>query len=384
MGTKTSRRSGRWTRREFMQGAASMAALQHLPLQAAPLQGFAYVASGRDAIAVFSLRSDRWTLVQSIPSGAPACVLLHPSRLTLYVANEVDVYEGLPRGTVEVFQIGALDGKLTLLGRRPLSLSATHPRHMALSPDGKVLAVAAFGGGVYNLLPVGTDGSLGPPSGIFKDAGCGSHPQLQTSAHPHTLCFDTTGRHLLASDFGSDRISAFAVEDGGLRRNMHRSTGEGSGPAGCALHPAGSVIYSWHELEGSLAGYRYDDVSGRVGEAVQRISLDASPGAGALAMHPSGRALYTADGSQRGLRVWSTTALSCVQRVSLGEAIPNRICVSVDGRHAFVLDDVQGSIYRMSVEPTTGGLYGGTKVAVVDEPKGVAFSLTPGLTLRSG
>ena len=110
-----------------------------------------------------------------MPSPAPACILFPPAQRTLYVANEVDAHEGLPRGTVEAFHVDPFDGRLTLLGRTPLSLSATHPRHLALSPDGKLLAVAAYGGAIYNLFPIAEDGSLGQPSGIFKQAGCGPH-----------------------------------------------------------------------------------------------------------------------------------------------------------------------------------------------------------------
>ena len=122
------------------------------------------------------------------PSRAPACLLLSPAQRTLYVANEVDVHEGLPRGTVEAYRVDPLDGRLTLLARRPLSLSATRPRHMALSPDGKLLAVAAYGGGIYNLLPIAEDGSIGSPSSIYKEAGCGPLAPLQDRRIP-IRCF---------------------------------------------------------------------------------------------------------------------------------------------------------------------------------------------------
>ena len=151
---------------------------------------FAYVGCGDDSLRVFRLQGEVWTQIQRVPSQAPACVLLSPAQQTLYVANEVDEHEGLARGTVEAFHIRPEDGRLTLLSRTALSLSATRPRHMAVSPDGKLLAVAAYGGGIYNLVAIAQDGSLGQVSSIFKDAGCGPHAQLQASAHPHTLLFD--------------------------------------------------------------------------------------------------------------------------------------------------------------------------------------------------
>jgi 6-phosphogluconolactonase len=373
----------RWTRREFVLGAVGMVALQQLherPAEAELQQSaFAYVASGAGSLHVFSLRGEVWSRIQRVPSRAPACILLSPAQRTLYVANEVDVHEGLPRGTVEAFQIDPGDGRLTLLGRQALSLSATHPRHMALSPDGKLLAVAAYGGGVYNLLPIAENGSVGAPSGIYKEAGCGWHAQLQASAHPHTLVFAATGCHLLSSDFGSDRLSVFAVEDGRLRRSMEKFAGEGSGAGACALHPAGKTFYAWHELENTLACYHYDAASGILGERVQRLAFPGSAGGAhsskALALHPSGRMLYTAQATPNQLSAWCIDAengmLSHAQHVLLGET--TRITVAPDGRSVFVLDGVSGSICRVTADPLTGDLGRKAKVAVVYEPRSLAL-----------
>jgi 6-phosphogluconolactonase len=362
-----------------------MVALQQLhqsPAEAELQQSaFAYVASGEGSLHVFSLRNGVWSRIQRVPSSAPACILLSPAQRTLYVANEVDVHEGLPRGTVEAFNIDPGNGWLTLLGRQPLSLSATRPRHMALSQDGKLLAVAAYGGGVYNLLPIAEDGSVGRPSSIYKEAGCGRHAQLQASAHPHTLVFDAAGRHLISSDFGSDRLSVFAVEDGRLKRGMQQFAGEGSGPGACALHPAGATFYAWHELENTLACYRYDAASGIVGERIQRLSFPGAAGGAhstqALALHPSGRMLYTAQATRNQLSAWRIDAengmLSRAQDVLLREATPTQITVVPDGKSVFVLDGVSGLICRMTADPFTGDLGRKAKVAVVYEPRSLVL-----------
>jgi 6-phosphogluconolactonase len=370
------RLAARWTRREFVRGAAGVVALPHLPQNATAAPQFAYVASGEGSLDVFSLRGDRWKSTQRVPSRAPTCILLSAAQRTLYVANEVDMHEGLPRGTVESFHVDAFDGRLTLLGRQPLSLSATHPRHMALSPDGKLLAVAAYGGAIYNLFPIAEDGCLSQPSGIFKQAGCGPHDRSQASAHPHTLLFDATGRHLLSSDFGSDRLNAFAVEGGRLERRSQRATGEGSGPGACALHPAGSVFYAWHELQSTLASYRYDGVSGTVSDAIQRLSLPMAS-LHALALHPTGRMLYTTQANPNELRAWHVDAkdgrLTRAQFVSLEKATPTRITAAPDGESLFILDGLGGSIYKVTADRATGELHCKAEVAVVNRPRSIAL-----------
>jgi 6-phosphogluconolactonase len=372
------RLAARWTRREFVRGAAGVVALPHLPqtvAASAPPQ-FAYVASGEGSLDVFSLRGDRWKSTQRVPSRAPASILLSAAQRTLYVANEVDVHDGLPRGTVESFHIDPFEGHLTLLDRQPLTLSATRPRHMALSPDGNLLAVAAYGGAIYNLFPIAEDDSLGQTSGIFKQAGCGPHAHSQASAHPHTLLFDASGRHLISSDSGSDRLNVFAVEGGRLERRSQRATGDGSGPGACALHPAGSVFYAWHELQSTLACYRYDGVSGTMGDAIQRLSLPMAS-LHALALHPTGRMLYTTQGNPNELRAWHVDAkdgrLTHAHVVPLEEATPTRITAAPDGESLFILDGLRGSIYKVTADRVTGELHCKAEVAVVNEPKSIAL-----------
>src|ERR1035437_4093863 len=124
----------------------------------------------------------------------PSCLTLQPSRKFLYAVNEIDEYQGLPTGTVEAYSIDARDGRLTLLNRQPLSLSATAPRHLAISPDGSKLIVAVHGGGSYNVLPLHTDGSLERVSGILKEVGSGPAQERQHASHPQMVLFDTT-RH---------------------------------------------------------------------------------------------------------------------------------------------------------------------------------------------
>jgi 6-phosphogluconolactonase len=367
-----------WTRREFMRGAAGMVALPHLPhaVAVASSRQFAYVASGQGSLDVFRLHGGVWTRTQQVPSPAPAYVLLSPAQQTLYVANEVDVHEGSPRGTVQAFDVDPFSGRLTLLGRTPLSLSATHPRHLALSPDGKLLAVAAYGGAIYNLFRIAEDGSLGQPIGIFKQAGCGPHSQSQASAHPHTLFFDASGRHLLSSDFGTDRLSVLAVDDGRLQRRMEHATAEGSGPGACALHPADSVFYAWHNLQSTLACYRYDSVSGTIGDTIQRLSFPTAS-LHALALHPAGRMLYTTQENRNELRAWHVNAkngrLTQAKVVMLGEATPTQITASPDGESIFVLDGPGGSIYKVTADRATGELHCKANVAAVNEPKSIAL-----------
>src|SRR5260370_5325147 len=121
-----------WSRREFVQGMSLAAVGSRLPrpIGASPLKPrFAYVGSGdsTQSIAVFAIQGDHWTPVHTVSSERPTALALHPSRHLLYVANEVDSYQGLPSGTLEAYAIDPASGRLTLLNRQPLSLSGIMP-----------------------------------------------------------------------------------------------------------------------------------------------------------------------------------------------------------------------------------------------------------------
>src|SRR5258708_6139437 len=180
----------RWSRREFVQMAGSLAAMNF----GSPLLAAISAADGTAAA--------KFAYVGFGGKGAEE------------EGIEVDEYEGLPLGTVEAYAINGVNGTLKLVNRQRLSLSATAPRHAAISPDGRALVVAVHGGGAYNVLPLGKDGSVGAVSGILKETGSGPHDK-QRSAHPQMVVFDHAGR-VVTADLGSDRLSVLKLDNARL------------------------------------------------------------------------------------------------------------------------------------------------------------------------
>lgn len=369
----------------------------------APAPRFAYVgtytfdAPGGTAggpaskgIYVLAMQGDSWTPVQTVASANPSFLAVHPNRRFLYAINEIDTYEGLPTGTAEAYAIDERSGRLTLVNRQPLSLSGVIPAHLAVSPDGRALVVALYGGGAYNVLPIGTDGALGKVSGIEKETGSGPDAERQESPHPHMVQFDASGRRVLATDLGSDRVNVFTLADGKLAPIGRTAVQAGSGPRHLALHPSQRYLYVVGELDASVTSYAYDAANGAVGEQRQRVSTlpDSYTGqksAAALVMHPSGQFLYA---SNRRLKSEHPLAdsiaafridlasgnLTPLQHWSDGLRFPRALAVAPDGGHLYALSQKGDTILRLRIDPATGRLDQPVQVAQVPTPVCLVFA----------
>lgn len=358
------------------------------PIRGKTEPSLAYVGSWDHGIQVFAVEGRRWRLTQTIASNKPSALTLHPTQRFLYAVNEIHEYQHLPTSTVEAYGVDAYDGQLTLLNRQPLSLSAVAPRYLAASPDGSSLIVAVHGGGSYNVLPIRTDGSLESVSGIMKEVGSGPDQERQNAAHPQMLLFDTTQRHLLSADLGSDRLNVFTLAEDRLIA-VHRSTTvPGSGPRSLALHPSGRLLYVMNELNASISCFGYDATNGQIldrlqHQPLQTVTSSKNADATTMAMHSSGNFLYTsyshsASGSSVNSRImaWrinaATGKLNLIQE--LDKWTKSSYVESMIPSHdaLFVLSKAEG-IFRLNLDPISGFLSHAVPVAKVSAPKSMVL-----------
>jgi 6-phosphogluconolactonase (cycloisomerase 2 family) len=336
----------------------------------------------RQGIQVFAIRGERWTPTQTIASEHPSCLALHPNQRFLYAVNEIDSYHGLPSGTVEAFAIDPDHGRLTLLDRQPLSLSAIRPRHLAVSPDGRSLVVAVSGGGAYNVLPIATDGRLGKVWGILKEVGSGPNPTHQQASHPQMVIFDPTARHLLGTDLGSDRVNVFTLADDKLTLHGRSATQPGSGPHQMAMHPDSHLLYVRNELEASISCYGYNATNGKVLDRLQHVAIrpdnsNGQPAAGTMAIHPSGRYLYASDHRCETIAGWhinaATGALTSMKSRIDRLGSPHAITLTPDGSALLVLSQKSDSVFRLPIDTASGHLRQPVQVATLPmTPKSLA------------
>jgi len=184
---------------------------------------------------------------------------------TLYAASEVT-----PAGTVSAYRIDPANGTLRLINR--VDAGGGKPVHLSLHPAGRYLFVANYDGGTIAVLPIGADGSLGPATDIKTDRGAVG-PARPTDAppgsfvdsghdapHAHYIESDPTGRFVLHTDLGQDRIHVWRFEAGTLTPAVTPfiAAAPGSGPRHLAWTPDGRRVYALTEESSTLTAYEFE------------------------------------------------------------------------------------------------------------------------------
>ncbi len=180
----------------------------------------------------------------------------------LYAAADVLPGQTLPHGHIEVFSLDERTGTLHSMARVPMSLSATGPRTLAVSPDGSYLLVAAATGGLWNAFQLD---AAGLPSAIAvarKELGTRSGDPAHVVAHPHSVLY-IPGEHLaLGSDTGSSQISILRAEQDHIAVHARYRSNTPSAPSHMALAADGKHLLVADADTPSLALWRLQRSSG--------------------------------------------------------------------------------------------------------------------------
>jgi 6-phosphogluconolactonase (cycloisomerase 2 family) len=287
----------------------------------------------------------------------------------LYAVNEVRVHNGLPMGTVEALAIG-VDGRLAKLNRQALALSATMPRHAAVSPDGKSLVVAVREGGAYNVLPIAEDGRLQRVSSLLKETGA-ERAGVGSVSQPHAVAFDAAGR-VIAADAGTGRVSVLRLDGGALGIHARLDSEDGAAVSRVALHPNGRALYAMRE--DGIACYSYNTAAGAIGEAQQHAKMTCGDGA-ALAVQRSGDFVY-ASRAEGGVAVWaadrSTGRLTAAGVDGMGMGELRAMELSSEG-DSLITVSRDGRVMESFTDAASGRLSAAVLRAKVDSPLCVAL-----------
>jgi len=284
----------------------------------------------------------------------PSWLTLHPSGRYLYSVNEVREFRGQPGGGLSAFAIAPGSGDLALLNQA--STKGAGPCHAVVDAGGRYVLAANYGSGSVVVVPIGDDGRLGEATGFIQHVGKSVDPRRQTGPHAHCANLDPANRFALVADLGLDQVLVyrFDAQAGTLTPNdpPFATLPPGSGPRHVAFHPGGRYVYGVNELTSTVTAFRYHADGGRM-EAMQTLSALPDGFAGSnsgaeVAVHPSGRFLYTSNRGHDSIALFAIDAgtgrLTAAGHTPTGGKTPRNFALDPTGRYLLAANQGSGTV----------------------------------------
>jgi|GEM_PF-3398681 len=125
----------------------------------------------------------------------PSFLKISPDKQNLYAVTRPPAAIEASGGYVNAYRIEK-NGSLRFLNKQ--ISNGADPCHVDVSPDGKYVAIATYGGGSTSLYPVSESGSLKPASSVIFNKGAGPTPRQQ-APHAHSIKFSKDGKQAFSA-----------------------------------------------------------------------------------------------------------------------------------------------------------------------------------------
>lgn len=296
----------------------------------------------------------------------PSFLTLAPDRKHLYATSEVAQTDGQPHGAVYAFSVDSTTGALKLLNRA--SSGGPGPTHIAITPDGKTVAVSNYDNGSIASLPVHADGTLGEPATYLVHSGKSADPKRQDHGYAHSVNFSADGRFLYSDDLGTDKLYSYAVDSAHATLTELNppsvSIKPGSGPRHLAIAPDNRHAYMMTEMASSVFVFDYNAAKGSFTETQMISSLPpgftgTSSGA-EVAVHPNGRFVYVSSRGPDTISLFrvdpATGKLTFVEMVSTQGKVPRHFTLDPSGNWLIAANQNSDSVVVYRVDTNTGHL----------------------------
>jgi 6-phosphogluconolactonase len=295
----------------------------------------------------------------------PTAILRHPLLPVVYIVDDSG-HDGSAQGGIQAYRIDSRAGALDLLSDVRAGGSGTNA--LWLDTRSNTLLAANFGSGSLSTFALGKDGAIGAMTSLTRFSGSGPH-RRQATSHAHAVSVDPSGKWVLVTDLGADRVWV-APFDRAMHRVLaydpvddgHFRPEPGSGPRHMAWHPSGRFLYVLEELTARIDVLAWDARAGRL-ERVQSVAIFDPANAGTrsaseIIASPDGRFVYAADRQAGQIVVYAANpangTLRPLQRVASGGSFPWNFVIDPSGRWLLVANRDSNSIAVLARNPSSG------------------------------
>jgi len=298
----------------------------------------------------------------------PSFLALHPTLPVLYAVSETADGAGRPQGAVVSFGIDPSTGTLTRQSGQPSG--GAGPCHISVDRSGRVLLAANYGGGSVICLGLEADGSLRPvvPGGFLQHEGSSLNPKRQQGPHGHSIDASPDGRFAISCDLGIDKVLVHRLDTAAATLAPHSaaSMAPAAGPRHFALHPDGRFGYVVNELDLTVTACGFDPVAGVL---TPLQSLSTLPDGGSdregfstaeIAVHPGGRTVYASNrghDSIASFRIDAPTGrLGFLGCEPIRGKTPRHFAIDPSGRHLLAAGQHSDTVTVFAIDPNSGRL----------------------------
>ncbi len=334
----------------------------------------------------FDARTGAMTTIGDVAENLRPTWAVNNPRLPVIYFNEEAGNDGKSLGGVQAFRVDRKSGALTKISDVRAGGGGT--THLWFDAPSNTLLAVNYGGGQLVAIDVKRDGSLGGIVSQVQFTGSGPSPR-QKSAHPHGVVVDPSGKWLLVSDLGSDKIWVLPFD----RRTRKIGTDDaanphslafpgGTGPRHILFHPSGRWLYLAEELTANVATIGWDARTGRLTPR-QSLSTDdpAFTGAksvGEIAVSRDGRFVYASNRGDHAIAVHAVNprdgTLTRIQRLPSGGPWPWHIALHSSGRWLVAANRDADALTLFKVDPRSGKLTNAGNALSTPKPVHVDFT----------
>lgn len=328
--------------------------ISHRELTVYKIIASGYTSISGEGIYLFDFYPEKMevTPVCSAKSDNPSFFTLSPHNNRLYAVNESG-----ENSAVSTFSLDLKKGKIALKGRQ--DIIGDDPCYIATDHKFKFSATANYSGGSINIFPIDTyTECLLPSTNEIQYTGSGPDTKRQAMSHLHCTVFTPDGRHLLASDLGTDKIYVLNIKgDTAIPSNLDINLPPGSGPRHITFEKEGKYAYILTELSGEIIVVNLQKEPFSIQQTVIADTCFAR-GSADIHLSPDGKFLYASTRLEGdGIVTYKIDSASGnITRISHTPTFrnPRNFAISPDGKYVLVACQKDNLIQIFKRDTITG------------------------------
>jgi 6-phosphogluconolactonase len=283
-----------------------------------------------------------------------------------------------PPPSVSAFAVDGKTGKLTFLNK--VDPKGDMPTNLVVDHTGKTVLSVQYDGGNIVAFPIQPDGRLGEATYNEKHVGVGVH--AVPGPHAHGVLISPDNQYAFVAELGLDRIYSYRLDAASAKLTPldppYIQHGPNTGPRHLAMHPSGRWLYSNKEQVPEVTSYQVTNGTLKELQTVSPVPADYKDrnSTAEIQIDKAGKFVYVSNRGHNSIAVFSvdqaTGKLTPVQWAPTGNN-PRSFSLDQTGEYLFVANQGADNVAVYRVDPSTGKLTATGEKLPLSTPVTVTF-----------